>query len=58
VLDFARVEGVGQGFVDEVLRVWASEHPEVRIEPVNMTPTVAFMVRRGLRSANGDGAGR
>lgn len=48
IVDFHSVEAVGQGFVDEVFRVWASSHPEVRLTPVNMSSTVEFMVRRGL----------
>jgi anti-sigma regulatory factor (Ser/Thr protein kinase) len=48
ILDFTDVETVGQGFVDEVFRVWAREHPEVRLEPIHMSPAVEFMVRRGL----------
>jgi hypothetical protein len=48
MLDFVGVEEVGQGFVDEVLRVWPSQHPETQVEPVGMTGPVEFMVRRGL----------
>ncbi len=48
VVDFDRVESVGQGFVDELFRVWAKLHPEVRLVPTNMNPSVEFMVRRGL----------
>jgi len=48
ILDFHGVEEVGQGFVDEVFRVWARAHPEVRLEPTGMAPAVEFMVRRGL----------
>jgi len=47
-LDFRGVEMVGQGFVDQVFRVWASDHPDVEIVPTNMAPAVEFMVRRGL----------
>jgi len=47
VLDFKSVVGVGQGFVDEVFRVWANAHPTVRLTPVNMIEPVAFMVERG-----------
>ncbi len=49
VLDFRGVEGVGQGFADEVFRVWARAHPAVSLEPVNMNETVAFMVERARR---------
>lgn len=47
-LDFRGVTAVGQGFVDEVFRVWPSEHRHITIEPVNMGPAVQFMVERGL----------
>jgi anti-sigma regulatory factor (Ser/Thr protein kinase) len=46
VLDFAGVEIVGQGFCDEVFRVFAAAHPEVTLEPVGMNDPVAFMVAR------------
>jgi anti-sigma regulatory factor (Ser/Thr protein kinase) len=48
VVDFAGVEQVGQGFVDELLRVWPATHPETTLAPVNMSDAVEFMVRRGL----------
>lgn len=48
VLDFAGIDGVGQGFVDEVFRVWAKAHPGTRLVPVSMNEPVDFMVRRGL----------
>lgn len=48
VLDFASVPSVGQGFVDEIFRVWAWQHPTTRLVPINMGPEVAFMVGRGL----------
>jgi excisionase family DNA binding protein len=47
-MDFAGVDAVGQGFVDEVFRVWAAAHPTTRIVPVNMAPAVEFMITRGL----------
>jgi DNA-binding Lrp family transcriptional regulator len=55
VVDFHGIEMVGQGFVDELFRVWAARHPEVQLLPVNMAAPVAFMVRRGL---GGRGPGR
>jgi DNA-binding transcriptional ArsR family regulator len=48
VIDFRDVRLVGQGFVDQLFRVWAREHPEVELQPVNMNEAVEFMVRRGL----------
>lgn len=49
-VDFEGVADVGQGFVDELMRVWPSHHPDVQIVPVNMNSAVQFMVRRGLPS--------
>lgn len=51
VLDFDRVTLVGQGFADEVFRVWARAHREVKLVPLNMAPAVEFMVRRAIHSA-------
>lgn len=50
ILDFARVEGVGQGFADEVFRVWARRHPETHLRAENMVAPVAFMVERARRA--------
>lgn len=47
-VDFNGVSDVGQGFVDELLRVWPTSHPGKRVIPVNMSEAVEFMVRRGL----------
>jgi hypothetical protein len=46
VLDFSGVEEVGQGFADEIFRVWARAHPEVKLDAVSMSEPVAFLVRR------------
>ncbi len=51
VLDFKDVDLVGQGFADEVFRVWARLHPETHFVPVNMSVPVAFMVERAIRRA-------
>lgn len=47
-LDFRDVALVGQGFVDEVFRVWAKAHPDILLHPINMNEAVEFMVDRGL----------
>lgn len=51
VLDFRGVEGVGQGFADQVFRIWARAHPDVSLVPVHMHEAVAFMVERARRRA-------
>jgi hypothetical protein len=47
-LDFAGVDDVGQGFVDEALRVWPSLNAGIRVNPINMSEPVEFMVKRAL----------
>lgn len=47
-IDFSGVTEVGQGFVDELFRVWRGGHPDTRLLPANMSPAVEAMVRRGL----------
>lgn len=49
VLDFEGIHLVGQGFADEVFRVWARQHPEVLLIPSAMNEPVAFMVERAIR---------
>jgi hypothetical protein len=45
MLDFAGVTLVGQGFVDEVFRVFATAHPEVLLKPVGLMPEVAQILQ-------------
>lgn len=44
-LDFGGVEFIGQGFADEVFRVFAAAHPAVRLRPVNANADVSKMIR-------------
>ena len=46
VLDFHGVDEIGQGFADEVFRVWAGAHRETRLVPERMNEPVEFMVER------------
>ena len=48
-LDFNGVDTVGQGFVDEVFRVWARSNPGTSLVPTRMNEAVDFMINRGLR---------
>jgi hypothetical protein len=50
VLDFGGVLGVGQGFADEVFRVWSRAHPGIKLVPERMNEEVAFMVERARRA--------
>ena len=49
-LDFTDVRLVGQGFADEVLRVWHNEYPLTQISWTNANPDVEFMLQRALRT--------
>jgi anti-sigma regulatory factor (Ser/Thr protein kinase) len=48
VLDFSGVEDIGQGFADEVFRVFQQAHPETHMVPIHMTDDVRRMVGRML----------
>ncbi len=48
VLDFAGVEEIGQAFADEIFRVFAAQHPEVSLTPVNVSTEVQQMIARAL----------
>jgi hypothetical protein len=52
-VDFTGVSDVGQGFVDELLRVWPADNPGKAVIPINMNAAVRFMVERGLPRAGG-----
>jgi len=45
VIDFSGVETIGQGFADEVFRVWKQHHPEITISVRNANENVAFMIQ-------------
>ena len=46
VLDFDKVETVGQGFADEVFRVWQNKYPTIKIEIKNANKNIDFMIAR------------
>jgi len=43
-LDFAGVDQVGQGFADELFRVWAREHPDIELAPLHANGAVLAMI--------------
>jgi hypothetical protein len=45
VLDFSGVEIIGQGFADEIFRVFANAHPQVHLSPINCGKNVVDMIR-------------
>jgi biotin operon repressor/anti-sigma regulatory factor (Ser/Thr protein kinase) len=45
VLDFSGVKSLGQGFADEVFRVFAAAHPEITLKTVNVAPGIDAVIR-------------
>jgi len=48
-LDFKNVDTVGQGFADEVFRVWKLRYPEKIIVPKNVNKNIMFMINRACK---------
>jgi hypothetical protein len=46
ILDFDKVQVVGQAFADEIFRVFHHKYPDIKIEAKNMNKSVEFMVER------------
>lgn len=46
ILDFEGVEMIGQGFADEVFRVFANQHQQIELIPVSAVPRVQQMINR------------
>ena len=44
IFDFSGVDLIGQGFADEIFRVYQNTHPNMILEPINMNDTVAILV--------------
>jgi hypothetical protein len=51
MLDFEGVARIGQSFADEIFRVFAQRHPEVKIVPVSMEPEVKKMINHVLHGS-------
>ncbi len=47
-LDFTDVRLVGQGFIDEIFRVYQNAHPEISFDYINVNEDMMFMIERGL----------
>lgn len=49
-LDFGNVASIGQGFADEVFRVFAASHAGTDLRPVNAGPAVHAMIRHAMHA--------
>lgn len=52
-LDFSDVDELGQGFVDEVFRVWANRHPETQLVLRHANPAIVAMITGAKTGATG-----
>jgi len=54
LFDFRDVDTIGQAFADEIFRVFAAQHPGMKLYPINANDEVSQMILRA-RHANPDG---
>ena len=50
VLDFENINNIGQGFADEVFRVFKNKNPDITIVSVNMNEEIEFMINRAMKN--------
>ena len=48
-LDFEGVKTIGQGFADEIFRVYKNKNPDIQIIPTNTNPEIEFMIKRSQK---------
>lgn len=49
-LDFSGIREIGQGFADQLLRVFAIGHPHIDLQPINCNPSILAMIGRVIRT--------
>ena len=49
-LDFWEVDFMGQGFADEVFRVFKTRYPDIEIHPINACPDILRMIKHVQRA--------
>lgn len=57
VLDFHEVETVGQGFADEVFRVWKQRYPGIEVFAENANENIIFMIERARMTKKSNSSG-
>ncbi len=50
LFDFKSIETIGQGFADEIFRVWKAKNPKAKIITKNANQNIKFMIDRVLNS--------
>ena len=49
LLDFTGIDEIGQGFADELFRVFPSQHPNSKLYPINCSDAVKRMINRVMK---------
>lgn len=49
-LDFTDIKTIGQGFADEIFRVYKNKNPDIEILPINTNDEIDFMIKRAKQS--------
>lgn len=52
VLDFVGVRSIGQGFADEIFRVFPSSHPSILLRRVNVEPALEAVIRHVIDNSD------
>ena len=52
ILDFRGVKSIGQGFVDEIFRVFKNAHPDISLKSENLSPALRSMIRHVVDNKN------
>jgi len=50
ILDFKDVNLIGQGFADEIFRVWQNKYPQIKIKSINTNKIIKMMIGRVLNN--------
>jgi len=50
LLDFSGVDMVGQGFADQIFRVFANENPSIKLRAINANEAVSKMIRLAVEN--------
>lgn len=48
-LDFEDIKTIGQGFADQIFRVYKNKNPDIQIIPINTNKEVDFMIKRSQK---------
>ncbi len=54
-IDFKGVNEIGQGFADELFRIWQANHPTTRLIPINANPAILAVIGLTAPQVNKEG---